>query len=705
MIRKPQLKSIFRIERIEPNLVFLVSNFGTRILEGEAYYLLAPHLNGKLTVAELADELADDLSFLTIHRAILRMEDKGFIVEGDVDISAEIVPFIHSLDVNTEEASQRLAGTKVAVLAIGDVTVRKLNERLKNVQISMTEDVEQADFVIVVTGDYTHPRLKSLNQRFLKSKTPWILIRPQASELWIGPLFEVGETGCWSCLNQRLTHHGRVDQFLQRKRQTDRPLVPPALGLSMMEETAYNLVTLELLRWIATQENEKLKENLLELTTLNLEITKHRFIKRPQCPDCGDPTIVSRRQQKPLVLEPRPKRFTTDGGHRIMTPEQTYTAHKHHISHITGVVTALEDITGDTENDLVFGYGCGVNMKTTPEEYRNLRGMLEGGDAGKGASKIQAKASGLCESIERYSGSCHGDEHFITATYDEIKDQAIHPYDLFHFSDSQYDNASSHNKSVSAYNYVPHRFDFEKPVPWTPVWSLTHDTFKYVPTAYLFYDFDPSSAVPVCSNGNAAGNCVEEAILQGFFELVERDAVGIWWYNRIQREEVALETFNNKYVCDLQDYYRSIGYKLWVLDLTTDLGIPVFAGIAQLQGHETENILLGFGAHFDPDIALLRTITEVNQGLCHFLMQDDITDVPNSNVEQEHWYRHITLDSQPYLKPRDGVSRLGRDAFPHQWSNDVKLDVERCVDIVGQLGMEFLVLDQTQPDVELSVVK
>ena len=40
------------------------------------------------------------------------------------------------------------------------------------------------------------------------------------------------------------------------------------------------------------------------------------------------------------------------------------------------------------------------------------------------------------------------------------------------------------------------------------------------------------------SNGSAAGNRLEEAILQGLFEAVERDAVAIWWYSRLPRPPV-----------------------------------------------------------------------------------------------------------------------------------------------------------------------
>ena len=38
------------------------------------------------------------------------------------------------------------------------------------------------------------------------------------------------------------------------------------------------------------------------------------------------------------------------------------------------------------------------------------------------------------------------------------------------------------------------------------------------------------------TNGHASGNTLEEAILQGFLELVERDALAIWWYNQTNRK-------------------------------------------------------------------------------------------------------------------------------------------------------------------------
>jgi hypothetical protein len=75
-----------------------------------------------------------------------------------------------------------------------------------------------------------------------------------------------------------------------------------------------------------------------------------------------------------------------------------------------------------------------------------------------------------------------------------------------------------------------------------------------------------------CSNGNAAGNTLEEAILQGFFELVERDAMALWWYNRLRKPGVAVETFGEPYLLELAE--ETAG--LFCLPLPLTLLAPLF---------------------------------------------------------------------------------------------------------------------------------
>ena len=121
-------------------------------------------------------------------------------------------------------------------------------------------------------------------------------------------------------------------------------------------------------------------------------------------------------------------------------------------------------------------------------------------------------------------------------------------------------------------------------IDWTPVWSLTSRESRYLPTAFCYFNAPQPDGEPFCigdSNGNAAGNTLEEAVLQGFLELVERDAVALWWYNRVQRPEVDLESFGDPYLDRVRVYLREQGRELWVIDLTSDLKIPVFAALSR----------------------------------------------------------------------------------------------------------------------------
>ena len=198
------------------------------------------------------------------------------------------------------------------------------------------------------------------------------------------------------------------------------------------------------------------------------------------------------------------------------------------------------------------------------------------------------------------------------------------------------------------------------------------------------------------SNGCAAGNTLEEAIVQGFLELVERDAYAIWWYNRLQRPEVDLGQFDDSYVRDLQTQLAETGRRLWVLDVTSDLGIPTFVAITHWMQNGQENIEFGSGAHFDARIALLRALTELNQFLSIGLMgggtgEKSSLDGATPLRLQDHPY--LTPSGNPMVQPEFGSK------FGHL---DTREQVTACVALAKRAGLDFLVLDQTRPDIEVA---
>src|SRR5881227_1914656 len=129
---------------------------------------------------------------------------------------------------------------------------------------------------------------------------------------------------------------------------------------------------------------------------------------------------------------------------------------------------------------------------------------------------------------------------------------AIPPNDILLYSDAQFRPDETPADRSSDPHAVPVAFDPTARIEWSPVWSLRDQRFKYLPTSLLYFFYSGPAAFHADSNGCAAGNTLEEAIVQGFLELVERDAYAIWWYNRLQRPALELDQFDDLYVRDFR---------------------------------------------------------------------------------------------------------------------------------------------------------
>src|ERR1019366_7209264 len=179
----------------------------------------------------------------------------------------------------------------------------------------------------------------------------------------------------------------------------------------------------------------------------------------------------------------------------------------------------------------------------------------------------------------------------------------------------------------------------------------------------------------------------------------------MWWYNRIRRPSVDLASFDEPYFAELQDYYRSLNRELWVLDVTGDLGIPAFAAVSRRLGAPCEDITFGFGCHLDPRLGVLRALTETNQMLPTVVDRsiDPAARLKTTDEEVLSWLQTATVERHPFLFPSDRLVSAGD--YQQRKTNDLRDDVETCVRLAAERGMETLVLDQTRPDIGLSVVR
>jgi oxazoline/thiazoline synthase len=700
---RPVFGPAYRVEVIPTEGVYLLSERGRAVLKGRLPCLVAPLLDGKHLVDDIVDELTAEVSPAEVYYALAQMEKRGYLVDADEDPCSPASAIWSALGVSTVQAAERLASHPVEVVSLGGVGVADVSRALTS---SGARVGEPARFVVAVTDDYLQEGLDHLNQRALEIDRPWLLAKTTGTVVWIGPVFWPGRTACWACLAHRLRANRELENYLEAR--TGRQLLPPAplAHLPSTEQVGIGLVAFEVLRAIVSQGPPR-DTAMMTFDLVTGASQTHEVIRRPQCPRCGDASYQAARPPAPVRIEGGDKTPLRDGGHRSVAPELTVRRFERHVSPISGAVTTLQPI--DTGRRALHVYTAGHTFSSVRGNVASLRRAPRGGSSGKGMSDEQARASGLCEALERYSGIYQGYEPRRRARLSELGDEAIHPNDCMNFSDRQYARREAWNEQSAGYQIVPKPFDPEVDLEWSPVWSLTSETFRYLPTGYLYYGYKapPEAFFFPDSNGNAAGNTLEEAVLQGFMELVERDSVCIWWYNRLRQPGVALDSFGEPYFDRVQTIYEELSRDLWVLDVTSDLGVPSFAAISRRVDKPAEDILMGFGAHFDPGVAIGRAISEVNQFLPAVLQMrsDGSGDYGFEEQQREDWSRTATIAEHDYLRPSVDASLRRRSDYTDHSTADLGDDVRACQRLVESREMEMLVLDQTRPDIGLNVVK
>ena len=706
-VTRPKLTPQLEFRLLEGQRVLLVSEAFNTLLRGQIYADLLPLLDGRRTAGDIAALLAGAHSAPEVERVLVSLASRGYLVSGEYAMEGGTAAYWSSLGSSPRWAEQRLAAAQVAISG-DDVGLAK---RLEATGIDLGTD--RPSLYVDICADYLEERLADINLKRIESGTPWMLVRPNGMQALFGPVFRPAQQGpCWACLAYRLQGHQEVHNFLRNHAGSGGAFVPSAAQPAVMDAVCA-LAAAEIAKWLVFEEGAPIHDRVITLDAVHLRTEHHPAMRRPQCLACGDRDL--NRPDRPAIpvrLKPSPRKVSNSGGLRSVSPAETMARYRHLVSPVSGVVTWLKRTTEETDPWLHV-YWAGSNVALRSRELSSLRRSLRSKSAGKGSTRGQSEVSALCEALERYSGAFHGDEIRCRTRFADFQragtGEAIHPNEVQLFSDSQLDNAEQVNARGRPYNVVPPRLDSQAKIDWSPVWSLTRKRHRYLPTSMLYgmpAEHRGSADMTADSNGCAAGNTLEEAILQGFFELAERDAFAIWWYNRLAVAELDLHSFGDEYLAQAQDYYRDYHRDMWVLDITSDLSIPAFVAVSRRTDKEAEDIIYGAGAHTNPHIAALRAVCELNQ--CLNWVQGAQKGGAGYAVDDPlclWWWKNAKLADHSYLSPATGTAVRSRTDYPTPDSGDLMQDIERCRALVEAKGMEFLVLDQTRPDIGMPVVR
>ncbi|HAS40040.1 MAG TPA: hypothetical protein DCS93_06150 [Microscillaceae bacterium] len=701
MIEPLQLNATYQAERLDDHRILLNGEVDGVILTNTiGNMILQEVIQNALSLKELTEKLSGKgVPPFDTMQAVLALKSKGYITEVRDFFTHEQAAYWENQGFNAARLAQVLQQKHIQIIDLGRVDHLAFEAACQQSQLQLSDT---PDIHVVLTDDYHHPELSQLNQRFEQDKTPWMLVKPTGTTLWLGPVFIPGETACWECLHHRIDLHNPINKFYRSVKNTDIAPAKPLVSHPVVTQMASSLAVLELVKWLYNPEKHLLQGKILSLNTQTLEKQLHTVVKRPQCSVCGDGEV---KHPQPITLQ-KSQMVSDLGGYRAVSPEKSFEKYKHHVSPVSGIVSQVKPY-GALDHPRIHNYASGRNLALQSISMFWLNHHLRSGNGGKGKTEAQAKMGALGEAIERYCLMYQGNACTIKASLDTLP-EGIHPNTCMNYSEAQMTNRDALNLNIAKfYELIPVPFDSTKVIDWSPVYSLTEQKFKYLPAIFCYAQYpdqDESNlyAYPD-SNGCAAGNTIEEAILQGFLELIERDATAIWWYNRLRRPAVDLKTANNSFLEEMEVYYQSIGRNMWVLDITPDLGIPVFVAISQVLNPTDgkEKILYAFGAHLDAHIAIERAVIELNQ-LLPLIGDEEYLTEDQTFID---WLNQETLEKNEYLKPAKVPAKDLQKDYATLCEPTIQASINHLLKVTQEQGLETLVLELTQPDIGLPVVK
>lgn len=651
---------------IHGNVTLLPLEFGCLEFEGGLIQCLLPLLDGNHTMGDMLKQLRGQFAGADIIEMVGVLARNG-IVEP------------------VRDTPSPSANARLAVALVGTGPGRELLEPALADQGIAVLDGAGAPLELQLVSDYSDLARDSTAD----SERVRLPVKLAGEVAWFGPLFRPGQGACPACLDQRLrlTREAHILAGVHRAERRPGPLA----------HAAAQVVALQVRRWLddPSAEQHPLQDALATFDPERLAINLHPVVRRPQCPQCGTPKAMTR---VPLTRDCDDR--TADDPRGVARDEALFARVGRHLDPLTGLVTALEPVS-DHPLNVYRARHVRPLPASTPQMAIDSRRLVA---AGKGPSASVARAGALAEALERYSCTWDGSEDLTVASAAELGDTCVLPNDCMLFSQAQLAGGRVDEGYKAG---VPAVLDPQAPIGWLKAWSLSRQCWRFVPAGWALMGYrGPGREFSVGdSNGNAAGLTYGDAILSGLCELVERDAVALWWYNRVPRAGVCLDDLPSGYLTDMRKHYRRIGREFWVLDLTSDIGIPTFAAVSQCVDGQPAAPAIAFGSHIDAHTAALRAITEMNQVLPHARAGAPREDRLGAHPGRPDSMELATLDGDPYIRPAVDMpqTRLGDFATPAKAETWDQLEWAEVR--VSTAGLELLALNHTRPDVDLPVVR
>lgn len=383
----------------------------------------------------------------------------------------------------------------------------------------------------------------------------------------------------------------------------------------------------------------------------------------------------------------------TETGHHTVPPGETIKRVKRTL-HKIGVVTVEQIDPRFTDGVPIFRLNkAHVKAKCHREACRwSLPPTALNSPAresfGKGMTPEQSEASGIMEAVERYCGQQFHHSRIIQASYAEVHSFAVSPSEfVFPSLPPKCENCGDRDKMC---------FQELKTIcrEWTWGYSLIKRAPVLVPSAVVYYPYISESNVSFMFNdtgGLSAGNTLEEAILQGIAEVIERDALYYAFNldNLNHMPIINIKDSKNRHTQKFLEVVPDEGiFAFYIRNERLGLDIPTISAFVCYRMGNQRIFFGGSGTSLDPEVALLRALVELEQ---QKIRQKVFIELDPANLVP-----HNKLEGRDAISPEKIIS---------QSTGNMKGDIELYLNRIAKSGTDVIIVNLTHPDIGLPVVR
>jgi ribosomal protein S12 methylthiotransferase accessory factor len=546
---------------------------------------------------------------------------------------------------------------------------------------------ENADLLLVLTDNW-NPSLHCKVQA-LASNIPWLRCFLAFGEALIGPLSTNNEP-CFHCADRRLMMggHDRREMWSIYEKFSSQPSTSPAQITSSFALHQIKHILLEEINTIFNH-HSTLKENMIITNLTTLQTKKHPIIADPLCSICNS-LPDDQANDSVIKLQPNPK--SAKNNFRV----RSFHAQKDQLKQ-----TYYDDRTGIVKGE--------IHDYLSPFATASVHLPLYIGQeatAGRTHQFEDSEITAIFEGLERSCGIApRRTRTIIHDSYHRLQANALHPESVGTHSKEQYALA----------NFPFQSFDPHQKMNWVWGYSFRQEKPILVPELLAYYSLGGRKGfVYETSNGCALGGSLEEAILHGILEIMERDAFLMTWYARLRLPRIdAYSSGDRELNLMLHRIQVVAGYEVHLFDATMEHGIPTIWAIAKNKKTNGFHIICAAGTHFDPIKATKSAIHELagmmltldkkveKQRAKYVNMIDKphlVKEMPDHSMlysipETEHRL-HFLLHQKEERKTFDQIKQ------PPIAESDLADDLRHLLQTLKTLHFDIIVVNQTTSELQ-----